>query len=597
MSMEKNWVVGELIDPAAQKAEISRFEEEILRLEQQKLDPDDFKKFRLENGVCGIRGTMDEHMIRIKVRFGALTADQLDGIADVVERYATPKVAHVTTRQAVQMHKVKRKFVPDALKRISETGLTTREACGNTVRNVSACPWAGISHEELFDVLPTADAVSRYFLRHAVCQNLPRKFKIAFEGCPTDHAKVGIHDFGAVARIQTVNGIQRRGFTTTVGGGLGTVPFAAQVLEEFTPEGMLIPTIEAVLRLFDRYGERKNRNQARIKFLIKKWGIEEFRKQFIEERKATLMTSPGKADWRIPLYEQEPPPLRQAQGERRAEWPVIPESDHYRRWIETNLFRQKQAGYAAVQIQCLLGDISVPQMRGVAELARRFNGGRLRTMITQNLLLPWVPEELVPAVYEGLARLGITHTDAGSLADITRCPGADTCQIAITHSRGLATTMGEIFTNGGRPFLDDEALKNLSIKISGCPNSCGQHHIADIGFHGASSQLNGHTVPHYMVLVGGYTEQGVTQFGYRLGMVPAKRVPEAAKRLLELYSAGRQEKETFRQWVERMGQEKLKKEMDPFRTLPSFTERPDLYEDLGAEGEFKLEVGKGECAA
>ena len=305
---KKDWVVSGLINPEAQKKEISRFEEEIRKLEEQKLDMDDFRRFRLENGVYGIRGTMDEHMIRIKVRYGALTADQWEAIADVVEKYATPKVAHITTRQAIQMHKVKRSTVTAVLERITRTGLTTREACGNTVRNVSSCPFAGISAEELFDVTPYADAVSRYFLRHAVCQNLPRKFKIAFEGCPTDHARVPIHDFGAVARIKVVDGKPVRGFRTFVGGGLGTVPFPAYELEEFAPEELLIPTIEAVIRLFDRFGDRKNKNTARIKFLIKKWGMEEFKKQFIEERKATILTSPGQTDWSIPLYEQEPPP-------------------------------------------------------------------------------------------------------------------------------------------------------------------------------------------------------------------------------------------------------------------------------------------------
>jgi sulfite reductase beta subunit-like hemoprotein len=217
-------------------------------------------------------------------------------------------------------------------------------------------------------------------------------------------------------------------------------------------------------------------------------------------------------------------------------------------------------------------------------------------VISQNLLLPWVRQESVPAVYEGLSRLGIAAADAGLLADVTRCPGADTCQIAITHSRGLAASFGEIFSNGGRELVDDEALKNLSIKISGCYNSCGQHHIADIGFQGAASELNGHTVPHYMIQVGGWTSEGVAQFGHRLGMVPAKRVPEAARRLLELYRAERQGKEGFRQWVERVRPDRLKKEMDPFRTLPPFEQAREMYEDLGAQGEFKLEVGKGECA-
>ena len=575
-----------------EKTEISRFEQEIRNLEEKKLAPDDFKKFRLENGVYGIRGSMDEHMIRIKVRFGALLAEQLEAIAQCADKYATPKVAHVTTRQAIQLHRVKRPNVPSVLEKVASVGLTTREACGNTVRNVSACPFAGLSDEELFDVTPYADAVSRYFLRHSVCQNLPRKFKIVFEGCPTDHARVPIHDFGAVARIQEVDGKKVRGFKTFVGGGLGTVPFPAHLLEEFTPAELLIPSIETVLRLFDRYGERKNRNMARIKFLIKKWGIEEFRARFQEERRVTLMTSPGRVSWDIPLYEQKAPPTGKAIP---PSMPVV--TEQFTRWVKTNVYRQKQSGYVAVQVRCVLGDITVPQMNAVAAIARQWSGGHLRTMITQNLLIPWVPEKAVHAVYQGLLKAGIAQADAGTVADITRCPGADTCQIAITHSRGLAISMADIFANGGTAFLDDEALKNLTIKISGCPNSCGQHHIADIGFHGSSSELNGHTVPHYTIMVGGRTEEGVAEFGQRLGMVPAKRIPEAAKRLLTLYRDQRQGSETFRGWVTRVGVDSLKKEMDSFRSLPSFSERPDMYEDLGAFGEFKLEVGKGECAS
>lgn len=592
---------GKLIAPEAQAAEISRFEEEILRLEQQRMDPDDFKKFRLENGVYGIRGTMDEHMVRIKIRFGALTADQLEAIAGVVEKYAIPKVAHITTRQAVQMHKVKRGNVPTVLKMLSEAGLTTREACGNTVRNVSASPLSGIDPEEIFDVTPYADAVSRYFLRHPVCQNLPRKFKIAFEGSPVDRARVPIHDFGAVARIREVNGKKERGFRTFVGGGLGTVPFAAHELEPFTPEELLIPTIEAVLRLFDRHGERKNRNTARLKFLIKKWGFEKFKEEFELERRATLMTSPGRGQWKIDAYEQLPPPRPQSIPKGlpvaglSAEGLVADEN--FKRWSRTNVLKQKQPGYVAVTVRCPLGDIGVKEMRGVAQVARQFSGGRIRTVIEQNLLIPWVPEEALPAVYQALAALGIAYTDAGSLADITRCPGADTCQLAITHSRGLAGTLSEIFSNGGKEFLEDEAMKNLTLKISGCPNSCGQHHIADLGFHGAATQINGHTVPAYVVMVGGRTEEGVAEFGQRLGMVPAKRIQEAAKHLLTLYQHEHQGKETFRAWVNRVGVERLKKEIDPFRTLPPFEKEKEMYEDLGSVGEFKVEVGKGECAA
>ena len=590
---ERKAYTNEKIAPEAQAAEISRFERKIEKLEQQKLDPDDFKRFRLENGVYGIRGTMDEHMVRIKCRYGVLTADQLESMADVAEEFATPKVAHITTRQAIQMHKIKRGNVTKVLNRLTESGLTTREACGNTVRNVSACHFSGISAEELFDVNPYADAVSRYFLRHPICQNLPRKFKIAFEGCPTDHARCPIHDIGAVAKMGQVDGKEVRGFQIYVGGGLGSVPFGAYLLEEFTPANLVIPTIEAVIRLFDRNGDRKNKNTARLKYVIKNWGIEKFREELETERKVVLMTSPGRNQWEIEVYETEAPPLVK-------EIPTtLPVADaNFKHWSKTNVIRQKQAGYVTIQVRCPMGDIGIKEMRGVARIARTYSGGRLRTAITQNLVIPWVPEKAAQAVYQELVGLGIAYTDAESLADMTRCPGADTCNLAITHSRGLADSLMSLFDDKeGQALLEDKSLKNLSIKISGCTNSCGHHHIADLGFHGAATRINGHTVPTYMVMVGGRTAEGIAEFGQRLGMVPAKRLKEAIKKLLELYRDQCQGEEIFRDWVNRVGPDQLKKEMEAFKDLPSFEEAPEMYEDLGSIGEFKVEVGKGECAA
>ena len=579
----------------AQLDEIQRFAEQIHRLADGELDPDDFKKFRLENGVYGIRGTMDEQMIRVKIKRGALTAEQLDVLAAIAERYADPKVGHITTRQNVQFHHVKRAEVPTVLQMLADVGLTTREACGNTVRNVTACPYAGVSADEVFDVTPYADAVARYFLRHPVCQDLPRKFKIAFEGCPEDHARTPIHDVGAVAAIQQAvdGGEPVRGFKLYVGGGLGTTPFSAILLEEFTPADLLIPSIETVLRLFDRYGERKDRNRARIKFLIHKtWGPEEFIKRFQQERKYTILTSPGKADWHIEPVEPVAPPK-----------PRIPASfslptSAFEAWRASNVFTQKQPGYVGVHVRCPLGDVTVPQMRGLAEVARKYCGGRMRVTIRQNLFLSWVPEEALLPLYQDLVRLGVAHAGADELVDVTRCPGADTCQIAITRSRGLAAQMDALFNNGGRPLLSSETLRHLQIKISGCPNSCGQHHIADLGFSGTAKSINGRTVPHYRIYVGGGTVEGQATFGTAIGQTPAQRTPEAAKHLLTLYRDERQGQETFRQWAERVGTERLTKTLDPFQTLPPFEQDPKAYEDLGAEGvEFKVSIGKGECAS
>jgi sulfite reductase (ferredoxin) len=577
--------------PAAQATEIALFKERIDQLEAGQLDTEDFRKFRLNNGLYGIRGTTDEHMIRVKIKWGNLTADQLDALADIAEQYATPKCAHVTTRQAIQMHHLKRRDIPALLQKVAEAGLTSREACGNTVRNVSACPMAGVSPEEVFDVRPYAQAVVDYFLRNPLQQNLPRKFKFAFEGCPTDHARVAIHDFGAVAKIKEINGKKVRGFQCYVGGGLGASPFSAQLIEEFTPEELLLPTAEAVVRIFDRYGNRKDKARARIKFVVKEWGIEKMRATILEERKLAMMTRSGAISFALNphAFDEQPP---------KVDLPASisePSDANYKRWKETNVRQQKQAGYVSVIVRCLLGDIYVPEMHALADIARKYCGGRMRTAITQNLYLNWVPEKVLPLLYADLVKTGLAEANAERVADITRCPGADTCQIAITHSKGLAANLTPIFTNG---MANAEELQDIKIKISGCFNSCGQHYIADIGFYGTSKSVNGKDVPHYVMLLGGYTTEGLAKFGKPTIQVPARRVPDAVKALLNFYRSDRQGDEKFRPFVERVGTAKIKELLQEYTTIPSFETNPKMYEDLGDDGKlFKMEMGKGECAA
>ena len=344
--------------------------------------------------------------------------------------------------------------------------------------------------------------------------------------------------------------------------------------------------------MFDRYGERKDKNRARIKFLIHKtWGPDEFRTRFQKERRFVIATSPGRGRWAIEPVEMTAPPK-----------PTLPASfalptAAFEAWKASNVFTQKQHGYVGVHLRCPLGDITVPQMRGVARIARQFTGGRIRVTIRQNAVLPWVPEAALLPLYQELLKLGIAAPGADTLVDVTRCPGADTCQIAITRSKGLAAAMDGFFNNGGSPLLTAEALKHLQIKISGCPNSCGQHHIADLGFSGAAKSVNGHTVPHYRIYVGGGTTLDTATFGLYVGQTPARRTPEAAKHLLSLYRDEKQGAETFRQWAERVGTPRLTKALEPFQTLPAFEQDPKAYEDLGAEGEFKLQMGKGECAS
>ena len=591
MNVYEEKIIKELLPEV--EAEIQRFEREIALLEQGARDPDDFKRFRLENGVYGIRGTTDRHMIRIKIRYGNLNALQLECLADIAEKYAPNKLAHVTTRQAVQMHEIKRTDVPTILRMLAKVGLTTREACGNTVRNVTTSHYAGISPKEVFDVTPYADLLSLYFLRHPVCQNLPRKFKIAFEGCQEeDYAKVGIHDLGFIAVKKVIDGKEVKGFKTCVGGGLGTTPFPAQLLEEFTPLEAYLPTTEAVIRLFDRNGERKDKNRARIKYLVAKWGIETFRQEFLVERRAVIATGSGREEfWKL-RFDGERPPVFKTPAPTQAPG-VLP---GFEDWLKSNTFEQKQKGFHAVNVRCPLGDINPDQMRKLAKISRAFCGGRLRTTILQNLLLLWAPKESLKALYSQLEPLSLAMKGAEEITDITRCPGADTCQIAITHSKGLAFEMGKLFANG---LGSDPAFKDITVKISGCTNSCGQHHVANIGFHGASKVVDGRAVPHYQLLVGGYTaKDGVAVFGKRIAQIPAARTPEATRAVLEAFKKEKGASENFLDWAGRIGSEKLKSLVAPFTEIPSFEKDPKMYEDLGDPGKpFKVEVGKGECAA
>jgi len=571
------------------ESEIKRFVEEIEKFERGEITSEEFQRFRLENGVYGIRGSMDTHMIRVKIPLGILNSDQLDAMAELAELFTPKKIGHITTRQDFQFHEIRRPQVPDALKVLAKTGLTTREACGNTVRNVTACPYAGVSPHELFDVTPYAEATVQYLLRNPLNQNLPRKFKIAFEGCAEDHARTPIHDLGAVAAGREQNGKTEKGFRLYVGGGLGAFPRVAQLLEPFTPVDWLLPTAEAIIRIFDRLGERKDRNRARIKFLLEKMGVEEFKALILAERKAVLATGSGLAQVKIQDAEElAPEPEKIEQGKN---FSADPEFEH---WKKTNLFPQKQKGYFSVHVRCPLGDMDVPQMKGVAQIARQYAGERIRTTIAQNLLIRWVHESVLGSVYEGLKKIGLAFTGAEHFVDITRCPGADTCNIAVTKSRGLAAELDKLFFNGLSQLSD---LKDTTIKISGCPNSCGQHHIATIGFFGSARSLDGHAVPHYQMMLGGSTAEGKAVFGKNSLKIPASKVPDVVKKLIALYREKRlNDAEGLEAFIHRFGAEAIKAALQEFTVLQSYAADPKAYMDWGDDAEFHLKAGKGECA-
>ncbi len=579
------------------ECELQRFEDEIRALESGATDPNDFRRFRLENGVYGIRNSADRHMIRVKIPFGRITPDQLDAMADLAEFFTPTGLSHLTTRQDIQFHNVLRRDVPRVLRRIAEAGLTTREACGNTVRNVTACPYAGVAPDEPFDVTPYAQAVADYFLRNPINQNLPRKFKIAFEGCHEDHARIPIHDIGAVAKIRSgAGGVEERGFHIYFAGGLGAQPRSADRLEDFTPADLLIPTIEAAIRVFDRHGERRpervHRMRARMKFLAREWGQQRLQKAIIEERKQILLTRSGKMPLRV---------------DEKFEVCVLCASavNSYRRgaenadleflnWRTANVREQKQAGWHMVAIGVPLGDAAPATLRAIAQIARKHSGGQIRISIGQNFILRWVAVEALPQVFAELRKIGLIETHVGRITDITRCPGADTCQLALTHSRALAVALDSALKDR---YTSVPEVSKLSIKISGCMNSCGQHHIADIGLFGSSVDFEGKVLPVYSLLLGGSTAEGRATFGKFTAKVPAKAAPDAVRAVLDFYVENRQLEEAFAAFLNRAGIERFRRLLVDFADLSRYENRDALQYDLGEMEAFTGEVGVGECAS
>jgi sulfite reductase beta subunit-like hemoprotein len=572
--------------PQASREEILEFQELVEQYFLGEITPDEFKARRLHMGTYGIRNTNDIHMMRIKIPQGKLNAKQLECLADLAERYSKG-IGHMTTRQDMQLYWIPTREAPLAMTQAASVGLTTREACGNSVRNVTACPLAGVSPIELFDVTPHANAVTCHFLRNPVSQKLPRKFKIAFEGCSLDHSRTAIHDIGAIAAVEQQDGKRTLGFRLYVGGGLGSAPMQAILLEPFTPTTELLRTCEAIVRVHDRLGDRKNKAAARIKFVVKRLGPEAFRQDVFAERDK-LPRSPY-PEMEATATDEQPPAT--------ATIPAAPSvNGTFTRWLFTNVMGQKQPGYSVVTIRLQLGDISSNQMRALAQIIRRYCGERLRVSIEQNLLLRWVRNEHLAALFRELEPLGFAEPEANHLYDVTSCPGAETCQLGISASRGLSRALEARFKEVG---LSGEDIEHIRIKVSGCPNSCGQHHVADIGFFGGARKVNGRLVPHFQLLLGGLTEEGRAQFGQPVLKVPARRIPEAVVHMIELYRTDRQStEERFGAFAVRVGLDYWKQALTPFETLPPYDESPEAYRDWGAEAEFSLGgMGPGECAA
>jgi sulfite reductase (ferredoxin) len=524
-------------------------------------------------------------MQRIKIPFGGLTADQLDVMADLAEEYSDD-ILHITTRQDVQLHFIHIEDTPDLMRRLASVGITTREACGNSVRNITACPISGVCRTETFDVTPYSKALAAFLLGHPDCQDFGRKFKIAFSGCA--HEACGLtsmHDMGFIAKMQD----GKVGFETYVGGGLGAVPYQAKLFADFLPAEEVLPMAQAVCRVFARLGEKQNRARARVKFLLAKLGLEEFQRLVAEERKIL----PHDDAWTSYLddldsYKEEP--LKIAAPLNGA---VRPEG--FDAWAATNVYKQRQAGYAAVTVSLPLGDMTSDQARALADLARKYVKDTIRTTVEQNIILRWVSESDLVQLYSELVALGLGEPGAGTIVDVVACPGTDTCKLGISSSRGLA---GELRTRLAAQSMNlDESIKNFRIKISGCFNSCGQHHVADLGFYGNSRKVNGYTVPHFQVVLGGQWTENAGSYGLAMGAVPSKNVPAVIERITGSYVSGRQGDESFQDYVKRIGKKEVKDMLSDLTSVPAHDVDPSFYVDWGESREYTVgDMGKGECA-
>lgn len=529
-------------------------------------------------------------MSRLKIPYGKLTAEQMDLLADLAEEYSD-SILHVTTRQDIQLHFVHIEDTVDMLYRLATVGITTREACGNSVRNVTACPFAGVCNDQSFDVTPYAHAYTYYFLGHPDVQGFGRKFKVAFSGCE-DHpcGLVGFHDLGAIAVLREDNGEQKRGFKIVVGGGLGAVPVQAKVLTEFCPEEELLPLAQAVSRVFARLGEKRSRARARIKFLVDKIGIDEFRR-LVEEERATLRHDDNWTRYVEDIHATAERPLRPGSAIPTENLP-----EGFEAWSRTNVRPQAQEGYYIATVKMPLGDFTPTQARALADLARKYTGDTMRLTVEQNLIYRWVSGEDLPSLYQALVEIGLGEAGAEGITDVTSCPGTDTCKLGISSSRGL---MGEVRKR--LSVIRDELhpdVQKLRIKASGCFNSCGQHHVADLGFLGISRQVGGRRVPHFNMVLGGQWTENAKSYGLVVGAVPSKRVPESIQAVTDYYLEHRaSDDESFQAFIERVGKREFRNVLKPFQTIPSYEEDPSYYSDWGDPREYSIgDIGVGECA-
>ncbi len=570
--------------------EFDDFDTESTRFLKGEFDETEFIKFRLRQGVYGQRQP-DVQMIRVKLPWGGVSPEQLEMFADGIEQYVPLRKGHVTTRQNIQLHHVP---LPDAAKfirMVSEAGLSSREGCGNTMRNVTGDPWAGVHPDEVFDPTPYAGAYVRYFVRHPTTQGMPRKVKTSFTGSDADRAISGIHDVAFIAKER--DGV--RGFQMLVGGGTSIMARVAPVLYDFVEadNGDYIKVTEAVLRIFDRQEWlRVNRARARIKVFVDKYGIDELRAQVEEELKG---------DW-VNERDFDPTPKLFVHDEE-SNAPAVPASygspngdlSEFEAFRAANVQAQRQEGFSTVQVKITRGDLTPEQFRGLAAIMREFTGGYARTTVHQNLLLRWVRDESIYDVWTRLKALGLGDAGADEVSDVISCPGTDSCKLGITSSMGLNAAVKERIDGMN---IEDPLTKRIHIKMSGCPNGCSQHHIANIGFYGASIRVGDKTIPASIPHIGGRYEGGTVGYGARLRLrLPSKRVPEAVERWIRFYEAERQDGEEFNAFAERVGTRAFEDQVRELAMPAEFNlENMNLFIDWTKNVPFEVIRGEGECA-
>ncbi|MFM7862001.1 MAG: nitrite/sulfite reductase [Candidatus Nitrosotenuis sp.] len=570
----------------------------VKQFRQGKIEPDLFRRFRLQNGAYGTRMTDDYAMVRVKLPAGEVYPHQLEKLATLSEQYSIGS-AHVSTRQNVQLHWVILEDVSEIIHSLSEVGLTSREACGNAVRNVMCSPLAGVCAEEEFDVTPYAVATAKFFLRNPLNQSLPRKFKFNFTCCEK-HGLARMVDGGLIPQIKTINGQQRRGFKVFLGGGLGNKSFVGHQLEDWTPEEDLLYTSIATIRIFDRLGDRKHMERNRMRYLVDSMGWEQFQNLVLKERALVRMTQSVIVKLSV---DQTPQKLESHVRISGFDGKSIP--DGFSRWRKGNTFAQKQPGYYSVSITLEAGDITASQLRAIAEISKEFSAeGYARTGFVQDIYLRYVAESDLPRMYAKLLEVGLANPGSLTMVHPIGCSGTTSCNLALTNSHRMAKEIQRKFIE--LKLDEDDDLREASIKISGCPNSCGQHEIATIGFYGGGGRAGKDMYPVYQMSLGGRSD-GETMLGANILRIPAKRVIPSILKLVETFKANKKQGDDFKSWIHKVvtghadSQVKtiddIKKILLPFTQAPSIEQDKDFYADYGSESGYHARTGKGECAA